>query len=107
MQPKAIPLYISLEKTWQGALEVSQTSAKMAEAIERATEEQAKGLKQIAVSVENIRKMIEHTAKATQEQQKGTAHLLESVSDVKDTADIVKHGAEEEAAGDKGGINES
>jgi methyl-accepting chemotaxis protein len=83
------------------ALEVSQKSATMAEAIERATEEQAKGLKQIAVSVENIRRMIEHTAKATQEQQKGTAHLLESVSDVKDTADIVKHGAEEEAAGIK------
>lgn len=83
------------------ALEVSQKSAAMAEAIERATEEQAKGLKQIAVSVENIRKMMEHTAKATQEQQTGTAHLLESVSDVKDTADIVKHGAEEEAAGIK------
>lgn len=83
------------------ALEVSRTSAAMAEAIERATEEQAKGLKQIAVAVENIRKMMEHTAKATQEQQKGTAHLLESVSDVKDAADIVKRGAEEEAAGIK------
>jgi methyl-accepting chemotaxis protein len=83
------------------ALEVAQTSATMAEAIERATEEQAKGLKQIAVSVENIRKMMEHTAKATQEQQKGTANLLESVSDVKDAADIVKRGVEEEASGIK------
>jgi len=83
------------------ALEVSRTSAAMAEAIERATEEQAKGLKQIAIAVENIRKMMEHTAKATQEQQKGTAHPLESVSDVKDAADIVKRGAEEEAAGIK------
>jgi len=83
------------------ALEVSQTSATMAEAIGRATEEQSQGLKQIAVSVENIRKMIEHTAKATQEQQTGTAHLLESVSDVKDAADIVKRGAEEEATGIK------
>lgn len=83
------------------ALEVSQTSSAMAEAIERVTEEQAKGLKQIAVSVENIRKMIEHTAKVTQEQQTGTAHLLESVSDVKDAADIVKYGAKKEAAGIK------
>jgi len=83
------------------ALEVAQKSASMAEAIKRATEEQANGLKQIVVSVENIRKMIEHTAQATQEQQKGTAHLLEGVSDVKDAADIVKHGAEEEAAGIK------
>ena len=83
------------------ALEVAKKSATMAEAIERTTEEQAKGLKQIAVSVENIRKMNEHTAKATQEQQTGTAHLLESVSDVKDAADIVKRGAGEEAAGIK------
>jgi len=83
------------------ALEVAQKSAAMADAIERATGEQTKGLKQIAVSVENIRKMMEHTAKATQEQQTGTAHLLESVSDVKDAADIVKRGAEEEAAGIK------
>lgn len=83
------------------ALEAAQNSSAMAEAIERATEEQAKGLKQIAVSVENIRKMMEHTAKATQEQQTGTAHLLESVSDVKDAADIVKRGAEEEATGIK------
>ena len=52
--------------------------------------------------------MIEHTAKATQEQQKGTAHLLESVSEVKDPGgDRVRRNAEEEAAGDKGGINES
>ncbi|MCX5717327.1 MAG: HAMP domain-containing methyl-accepting chemotaxis protein [Nitrospirae bacterium] len=83
------------------ALETAQKSATMAEAIERATEEQAKGLKQIAVAVENIRKMMEHTAKATHEQQAGTAHLLESVSDVKDAANIVKRGAEEEAAGIK------
>ncbi|MDP2278121.1 MAG: hypothetical protein Q8K51_07855, partial [Nitrospirota bacterium] len=83
------------------ALEISQTSSAMAEAIERATEEQAKGLKQIVVSVGNIRKMIEHTAKVTQEQQTGTAHLLESVSNVKDAADIVKRDAEEEAAGIK------
>ena len=45
--------------------------------------------------------MMEHTAKATQEQQTGTAHLLESVSEVKDAADIVKRGAEEDAAGIK------
>jgi len=83
------------------ALEVAQNSASMAEAIERATEEQAKGLKQIADAVENIRRMMEHTAKATLEQQKGTAHLLETVSDVKDAADMVKHGAEEEATGIK------
>ncbi len=83
------------------ALEAAQSSTPMAEAIERATEEQAKGLKQISLAVENVRKMMDHIAKATQEQQKGTAHLLDNVSDIKDAADIVKHGAKEEASGIK------
>jgi len=83
------------------ALEAAQTSATMANTIERATEEQAKGLNQISISIENVRKMIIHMTKATQEQQAGTSRLLENVSDVRDVADIVKHGTEEEAAGIK------
>ncbi len=75
----------------------SEQSADMSRSIERATEEQVKGLKQVALSIENIRRMMEQVAKSTQEQQKGTSHLLESASDVKDAADIVKQGTEEEA----------
>lgn len=75
----------------------SEQSANMSRSIERATEEQVRGLKQITLSVENIKKMMEQIAKSTQEQQKGTSHLLESVSDVRDAADIVKQGTEEEA----------
>lgn len=75
----------------------SEQSADMARAIEMATEEQAKGLKQISLSIESIRKMMGQIAKAAQEQQKGTSRLVESVSDVKDSADIVKQGSEEEA----------
>lgn len=76
----------------------SEQSAEMSRSIERATEEQVKGLKQVAFSIENIRRMMEQVAKSTLEQQQGTSHLLESVSDVKDAADIVKQGTEEEAA---------
>lgn len=75
----------------------SEQSADMSRSIERATEEQVKGLKQVALSIENIKRMMEQVAKSTQEQQQGTSHLLESVSDVKDAADIVKQGTEEEA----------
>ncbi len=79
-------------------LTASEQSADMSRSIEKATEEQVHGLRQIAVSMESVRKMTSQVARATQEQQKGTAHLLESVSDVKDAANIVKQGTEEEAA---------
>ncbi len=78
-------------------LHASEQSADMARSIERATEEQVKGLKQISLSIESIRKMMGQIAKATQEHGKGTSYLLESVSDVKDASDIVKQGTEEEA----------
>jgi methyl-accepting chemotaxis protein len=78
-------------------LHASEQSADMSKSIERATEEQSKGLKQISLSIENIRKMIGQIAKATHEQQKGTSHLLDTISDVKNAADIVNQGTEEEA----------
>jgi len=79
-------------------LHASEQSADMSRSIERATEEQVKGLRQISLSVDSIRKMMGQIAKATHEQQKGTAQLLESVSDVKDAADIVNQGTGEEAS---------
>lgn len=79
-------------------LSASRQSADMSQSIEKATEEQVKGLRQISLSIENIQKMMGQIANATQEHGKGTSYLLESVSDVKDAADVVKQSTEEEAA---------
>lgn len=82
-----------------GTLEAAQKSAQMAAVIEKATEEQAEGLRRITQSMENIRRMIEDMAKATEEQRKGSSHMLDSISDVKEVAEIVKRGTEEHASG--------
>ncbi len=80
-------------------LEASQKSSHMATVIEKATQEQAEGLKQIRLSMENVRMMIEQVAKATDEERKGSSHMLDSISDVKEVAELVKKGTEEHAVG--------
>jgi methyl-accepting chemotaxis protein len=80
-------------------LEAAQKAAKMSQMIEKATHEQAIGLKQITVAMDSISGMIGHVAKATEEQGKGTSHMLDSISEVKEVAELVKRGTEEHAAG--------
>ncbi len=80
-------------------LEAAQKSSHMATVIEKATQEQAEGLKQIRLSIENVRTMIEQVAKATDEERKGSSHMLDSISDVKEVAELVKKGTEEHAVG--------
>ena len=80
-------------------LEAAQKSAQMATVVDKATEEQAEGLKQIRLSMENVRAMIELVAKATEEERKGSSHMLDSISDVKEVAELVKKGTEEHAGG--------
>lgn len=80
-------------------LETAQKSAHMAKVIEKATDEQAEGLRQIRSSMENVSHMIVQVAKATEEEKKGTSHMLDSISDVKEVAELVKKGMEEHAVG--------
>lgn len=80
-------------------LEAAQKSSRMAMVVEKATQEQSEGLKQIRLSMENVRMMIEQVAKATDEERKGSSHMLDSISDVKEVAELVKKGTEEHAVG--------
>ncbi len=80
-------------------LEAAQKSARMARSIEKATEEQAKGLRQVSVSVDDIRKMVLHTTKGTAEQFKSSEYMLEKVGEVKEVAESTKRGTTEQAAG--------
>jgi len=80
-------------------LEGAQRSSHMAVQVEKATQEQTEGLKQIRLSMENVRMMIEHVAKATEEERKGSSHMLDSISEVKEVAELVKRGTEEHAVG--------
>jgi len=80
-------------------LETAQMSARMAAMIQKATEEQAEGLRQIRLSMENVSLMIDQVAKATEEQRRGSSSMLDSISDVKEVAEIVKKGTEEHAVG--------
>jgi methyl-accepting chemotaxis protein len=83
-------------------LTASEHSADMTKAIERATEEQSLGLRQITAAVEDIRKIIHLVANSTREQDKALSYLLEGVGDVKEVADLSKRGTEEQAIGTRG-----
>ncbi len=80
-------------------LEAAQLSNQMAKSVEKATDEQMEGLRQIRMSMENMRLLIEQVAKATEEQRKGSSHMLDSISDVKEVAELVKKGTEEHVVG--------
>ncbi len=80
-------------------LEAARISSQMAKVVEKATEEQAEGLNQIRMSMENVRAMIEQVAKVTEEEKKGSSYMLESISEIKEVAELVKKGTEEHAVG--------
>ena len=81
------------------SLVAAQKSAQMAAVVEKATEEQAGGLKQIRSSMENVRAMIGEMAKAMEEEKKGSTHMLETIGDVKEVAELVKKGAGDHVRG--------
>jgi methyl-accepting chemotaxis protein len=80
-------------------LTASEHSTEMTKAIERATEEQSLGLRQISAVIEDIRKMMNSIAKSTGEQDSALSYLLEGIGEVKEVADISKRGTEEQAIG--------
>jgi methyl-accepting chemotaxis protein len=80
----------------------AQHSTEMTKAIERATEEQSLGLRQITSAIEDVRKMMNNIAKSTSEQDNALSYLLEGVGEVKEVADLSKRGTEEQAEGTRG-----
>lgn len=80
-------------------LEAAQKTAQMTAVVEKATVEQAEGLQQIRIAVENARLMLEQVAKSTEEERRSADSMLESIGEVKEVAELVKKGTGEHAAG--------
>jgi len=95
-------LVLKVGEALREILHESEHSTEMTKAIERATEEQSIGLRQITAAVDDIRKMMHSIVKATAEQENALSYLLEGVGEVKEVADLSKRGTEEQAIGTKG-----
>lgn len=92
-------LVVKVGEALRDILQASIQSTDMTKAIERATGEQAIGLRQITAAVEDIRKVMNSVAKSTKEQENALSYLLEGVGDVKEVAEVSKRGAGEQAEG--------
>ncbi|HYQ47669.1 MAG TPA: methyl-accepting chemotaxis protein, partial [Thermodesulfovibrionales bacterium] len=92
-------LVVKVGEALRDILSASIQSSDMTKAIERATGEQAIGLRQITSAVEDIRKVMNSVAKSTKEQENALSYLLEGVGDVKEVAEVSKRGAGEQAEG--------
>jgi methyl-accepting chemotaxis protein len=92
-------LVLKVGEALKEALSGAEQSTEMTHAIERATEEQSAGLRQITDAVEDIRKMMKTVTLAIGEEEKSLSHLLESFGEIKEVADISKRGTEEQASG--------
>lgn len=94
-------LVVNVGAALREILNASIHSTEMTKAIERATEEQSLGLKQITAAIEEIRKMMSSVAKSTKEQDNALSYLLEGSGEVKEVAELSKRGAFEQAEGTK------
>jgi methyl-accepting chemotaxis protein len=92
-------LVIKVGEALRDILNASIHSTEMTKAIERATEEQSFGLKQITLAVDDIRKMMSSVAEATKEQDNALSYLLEGSGEVREVAEFSKRGAVEQAEG--------
>ena len=94
-------LVINVGAALREILNAAIQSTEMTKAIERATEEQSLGLKQITTAIDDIRKMMGSVAKSTKEQDNALSYLLEGTGEVKEVAEFSKRGAFEQAEGTK------
>ncbi len=92
-------LVIKVGEALRDILNASVQSTQMTKAIERATEEQSLGLRQINHAIDDIRKMMSNVAKSTKEQDNDLGHMLEGAGEVKEVAELSKRGAVEQADG--------
>ena len=94
-------LVLKVGEALREVLNASIQSTEMTKAIERATEEQSLGLRQITLAVEDIRKMMSSVAKSTKEQDDALSYLLEGSGEVKEVAELSRRDAFEQAEGIK------
>jgi len=80
-------------------LEAAQGSSQMARSIHKSTEEQARGLAQIALALEHLREMIFRVAQATEEQSRGSGYMLAKMAELKEIAELTSKGTREQAEG--------
>jgi methyl-accepting chemotaxis protein len=80
-------------------LETAQGSSHMAQSIQKATEEQVRGLSQISSALEHLREIVFKVAQATEEQSKGAGFMLKKISEVKQIAESTSKGTREQAEG--------
>lgn len=92
-------LVIKVGEALRDILNASVQSSDMTKAIERATDEQSLGLRQITGSIEDIRRTMNGIVKSTNEQEQALGHLLEGIGDVKEVADVSKRGTTEQSDG--------
>lgn len=97
MVQKGNALVYKVGEAMGSVLEAAQNSANMTTAIQKKTEQQARGLNQITVSMKTISKMASRMSGAMDEQLKGSGYMLERVGEVKEIAEITKKGTEEQA----------
>lgn len=94
-------LVVKVGEALRDILNASIQSTQMTKAIERATEEQSLGLRQINLAIEDIRKRMSSVVKSTKEQDNALGYMLEGAGEVKEVAELSKRGAFEQAEGTK------
>jgi len=85
--------------TTASVLEAAQGSSQMARSIQKSTEEQARGLSQIALALEQLREVIFRVAQATEEQSRGSGYMLSKMAELKEIAELTNKGTREQAEG--------
>ncbi len=82
-------------------LESSQMAATMSKSIEKATVEQAEGIRQVTGAMFSISDMVQHILTATQEQSKGSEQIMRASEKMNEIAQQVKNAMVEQAKGSK------
>lgn len=80
-------------------LNETHKSSEMTKTIQKATEEQVRGIIQIKEAIEMIRGVVEHVTRATLEQEIGSEHLVGVAEKVKEVSELIKKGMQEQHTG--------
>lgn len=98
---EGVTLSLEARDALKKILEGANQSAHMAQNIERATIEQAKGVQQVTEAIQQVSTMVQQIAKAIQEQNRGSEQITVASEKMRDMTHQVKMSTEEQAKGSR------
>ncbi|MBI5049508.1 MAG: hypothetical protein HZC11_01185 [Nitrospirae bacterium] len=91
-------LIVRTGEAFREVIDTARKSDEMAKIIQKATEEQVRGIAEINTAIENLQKIVEQILTAAEEEMQGSEHIWSAREKLKDISELIKRNMQEQSA---------